>query len=356
MSSYHGYNREEAHFENMNSYNEQKQNKYNEGQGIDREKLESYQIQKQFELEKQKQNFSQKPQIEDYPNYSNQRLLGLYEDRNNINFEGENKDRDRRMNYYNKMDNLYPNPSKKDYPKPAEDLYNFQKEMNNYQRGHGHGYNIITGEILSSPKSPNSDENQAYKIRNNYENNNIISNNKGNKHFNKEDVAYNSIENNQKISYHKIPSKIPSEPKIKNENKNQYNILDSRNEYWQNKQKNMISFDDIFKGKEYPKTQYKEKDDNNPKYGKAEKQREYAKFLEGQINAKRIYEETIRNLSKNSEPERERYINRNLMIFGGMNPYQNINRNRTSNSEYHQYNNRRQQSERFQNNGSNIIG
>jgi hypothetical protein len=343
MSSYHGYNR--------NGYNEQNQNRNNEGKGdIDPEKLEYYQIQKQLELEKERQNLSQKQQFEDYPNYSNQRPKGLYEDKNNIKFEGE--DRDRRMNYYNQMDNLYPNPTKNDYTKPTEDLYNFPTK--NYQRGHG--YNIITGEILPSPKSPNSnDYNQAYKIKSNYENNNI-SKYKGDERFKREDITYNNIENNQKISYHKVPAKIPSEPKIKNDNKIQYNILDSRNEYWQNKQKNMISFDDIFKGKKYPKVQYKEKNENDPKYGKAEKQREYAKFLEGQINAKRIYEETIRNLSKNSEPERERYINRNLMIFGGMNPYTNINRNKTSNSEYHQYINRRQQSERFQNNGSNIIG
>lgn len=354
MSSYHDYNRNGAYFENMNSYKEQNQNRYNEGKGdIDRDKLEYYQIQKQLELEKEKQNLSQKQQFEEYPNYPNKRPLGLYEDRNNIKFEGEG---DRRMNYYNEMDNMYPNPTRKDYPIPTNDLYNFQKEMKNFQRGHGHGYNIITGEILPSPKSPNLNENQAYKIKNNYENNNIISNYKADERFIKEDTTYNNIENNQKISYHKVPQKIPSEPKIKNDNKNQYNILDSRNEYWQNKQKNMTSFDDIFKGKEYPKTQYKEKNENNSKYGKAEKQREYAKFLEGQINAKRIYEETIRNLSKNSEPERERYINRNLMIFGGMNPYTNINRNKTSNSEYHQYNNRRQPSERFQNNGSNIIG
>ena len=54
MSSYLGYNRNGAYFENMNSYNEQNKNRYNEGKGdIDREKLEYYQIQKQLELEKE---------------------------------------------------------------------------------------------------------------------------------------------------------------------------------------------------------------------------------------------------------------------------------------------------------------
>ena len=104
MSSYHDYNRNGAYFENMNRYDEQNKNRYNEGKGdIDREKLEYYQIQKQLELEKEKQNLPQKQQFEEYPNYSNQRSLGLYEDRNNIKFEGEDRDKDRRMNYYNQM-------------------------------------------------------------------------------------------------------------------------------------------------------------------------------------------------------------------------------------------------------------
>jgi hypothetical protein len=168
-----------------------------------------------------------------------------------------------------------------------------------------------------------------------------------------------------------------------------YHILNSsKDEYLLNKQKNMISNYDIYKGKEYFQTQYQnnKNSEDNPKYGKLEKQREYAKFLEGQINSKRIYEETIRNLSKNSEPDRERLKNNNMMIFGGMNPYQKIKERNSklndipkdpySNKEYninansflssnpitnpgnnYQYNiGGRRISGRFQNNGNNIIG
>lgn len=212
-----------------------------------------------------------------------------------------------------------------------------------------------------------------------------------------------NLDQNQKLSYHNPSSSssipIPEKSETKNDiyqlnrpasqniEKRPYHILDSsKNEYMQNKQKNMLSNYDIFKGKEYYQTQYKQKDDsNNPKFGKLEKQREYAKFLEGQINSKRIYEETINNLSKNSEPEIEKYRNNNMMIFGGMNPYQKIKERNNklndipqdpySNKSYninsdsylssnpitnpvnsYQFNGRRRFSGRFQNNGSNIIG
>lgn len=212
-----------------------------------------------------------------------------------------------------------------------------------------------------------------------------------------------NLDQNQKLSYHNPSSSssipIPEKSETKNDiyqlnrpasqniEKRPYHILDSsKNEYMQNKQKNMLSNYDIFKGKEYYQTQYKQNDDsNNPKFGKLEKQREYAKFLEGQINSKRIYEETIKNLSKNSEPEIEKYRNNNMMIFGGMNPYQKIKERNNklndipqdpySNKSYninsdsylssnpitnpvnsYQFNGRRRFSGRFQNNGSNIIG
>ena len=215
-------------------------------------------------------------------------------------------------------------------------------------------------------------------------------------------LPYEDLLNKPKPSYHN-PQPLEKELEIKNElsqmnrpssqnieKRYPYHILDSsKKEYFLNKQKNMISNLDIYKGKEYFQTQYQNKqkdDENNPKYGKLEKQREYAKFLEGQINSKRIYEETIRNLSKNSEPDRERLKNNNMMVFGGMNPYQKIKERNNilndipkdpySNKNYnmdtnsflisnpitnpensYQYNNgRRRISGRFKNNGNNIIG
>jgi hypothetical protein len=209
-----------------------------------------------------------------------------------------------------------------------------------------------------------------------------------------------SLNSNPKPSFHIVPSSNQPKPEIKQENllqmnrpssqnieKRPYHILDSsKNEYLLNKQKNMLSNYDIYKGKDYYQTQYKQDDDTiNPKYGKLEKQREYAKVLEGQINSKRIYEETIKNLCKNTEPEIERFKNNNMMIFGGMNPYQSIkdrnnklndipqdpysNKNYNINSESYlssnpitnpvnsyQYKGRKRFSGRFQNNGNNIIG
>ena len=212
--------------------------------------------------------------------------------------------------------------------------------------------------------------------------------------------SYKEIQNQPKPSYHNIQSSS-NNPQINNElpqlnrpasqdieKRIPRHILDSsRNEYFLNKQKNMISNYDIYKGKNYYQTQYKQKDEEEgPKYGKLEKQREYARCLEGQINSKRIYEETMRNLSKNSEPDRERlFKNHNMMIFGGMNPYQNIkdrnnilndipkdpysNKNYNSdtnsfltsnpitNPNSYQYNhNKRRVSGRLQNNGNIIIG
>ena len=117
-----------------------------------------------------------------------------------------------------------------------------------------------------------------------------------------------------------------SRPISQNLDKKNYHILDSsNNEYLLNRQKNMLSNYDIYNGKDYFQTQYKQNDDEiNSKFGKKEKQREYAKFLEGQINSKKIYEETYKNLSKNSDPQIERMRNRNMMIFGGMSPFQQI--------------------------------
>ena len=143
----------------------------------------------------------------------------------------------------------------------------------------------------------------------------------------------------------------------------------------------MTSYEDIYKGKEYQVNQGNINDKNR----KLEKQKEYAKILEGQINSKNIYYETIRNLSKNSEPERDRYKYDNNLLFGGMNPYMKIkernnklsdipkdpysnkNYNINSNNSYlssnpiinpgnsYHNNDRIRSSERLQNNGNIII-
>ena len=143
----------------------------------------------------------------------------------------------------------------------------------------------------------------------------------------------------------------------------------------------MTSYDDIYKGKEYHMNQK----NANEKNRKLEKQREYAKILESQMNSKNIYYETIRNLSKNSEPERDRFKYDNNLLFGNMNPYTKIkernnklndipkdpysnnNFNINSNNSYlttnpiinpgnnYEFNNRIRSGERLQNNGNIII-
>lgn len=313
--------------------------------------------------------------------------------------------------------NIYQKNNENQYEynniKKNENISNAQNNINNLKEEDYLSYM----EIL---RQKELEQNKNININNQQFNNNVnvpleyeeqlMNNNMNNipKEINNKIPQYEELLNQQnlnqnpKLSYHNPSSSsipISETPETKNDiyqlnrpasqniEKRPYHILDSsKNEYMQNKQKNMLSNYDIFKGKEYYQTQYKQNDDsNNPKFGKLEKQREYAKFLEGQINSKRIYEETIKNLSKNSEPEIEKYRNNNMMIFGGMNPYQKIKERNNklndipqdpySNKSYninsdsylssnpitnpvnsYQFNGRRRFSGRFQNNGSNIIG
>ena len=305
-----------------------------------------------------------------------------YENMYNI---AEPKDKNIQNNLISKDER---NHSKEDeYIKYMEILRQKEIEENNNVINNNNVYNVKRGD---SPEYKDQYEYNEKNISLNSEKDNRI------QYYGEEELL-----NKSKPSYHKITS-MPKNPEIQTdlsqinrpssqniEKRYPYHILNSsKDEYLLNKQKNMISNYDIYKGKEYFQTQYQNNKNNedNPKYGKLEKQREYAKFLEGQINSKRIYEETIRNLSKNSEPDRERLKNNNMMIFGGMNPYQKIKERNSklndipkdpySNKEYninansflssnpitnpgnnYQYNiGGRRISGRFQNNGNNIIG
>ena len=503
MSRFLHYDKNDTYLENMNYAKAQRQKRFNEErEEIERDKLELDKIQNQIDmenqLEKQKKALLKQQQYEEYTNYLKQRQSELPEQRNKLNIKLGGEQRViQKPNYNQQLDNLCLNPTKQANIQPQGQFINFSNAGRNYQRGYSHGYNILTGEIFSSPNSSNVSMNrelpQTYQtdvFQKEYENennninikkdenminaqNNIINKkekeendylsymeilrkkeieqnnntNINNQQYKKDYIdippeyreelmnnyktelqnkspqsQYEELMNQQNInisqnqnqnqdqkpkpSYHNIPSSSSSSNQPKSEIKEEdllqmnrpisqniekrpYHILDSsKNEYLYNKQKNMISNYDIFKGKEYYQTQYKQNDDTiNPKYGKLEKQREYAKVLEGQINSKRIYEETIKNLCKNTEPEIERFRNNNnMMIFGGMNPYQSIkDRNNKlndipqdpySNKKYninsesylssnpitnpsnsYQYNNGRKRfSGRLQNNGNNIIG
>ena len=491
MSKFKQYDKNNTYLENYNYAREQREKRFNEErEEIQRDKLELDKIQNQLDLEnqleKQKKALLKKQQFEEYSNYLKQRDL-ILEKRNNPNIKLNGEDRIiQKHNYNEQMDNLCLNPTRQANIKPKEQFVNFSQAGRNYQRGYSHGYNILTGEIFSSPNldmnkanivqqplpnqekenfsqkmeyenesknmiikqkevesnqkkdennynSPNNSNNfkeeeyitymEMLRQKENEQNNNKIYNQKNDditypeykdqfmdydknlimKNEPENKIApYEELLNKPKPSYHNAQP-LEKENEIKNdlsqlnrpnsqniEKRYPHHILDSsKNEYLLNKQKNMMSNYDIFKGKNYFQTQYQNNqihNENNPKYGKLEKQREYAKVLEGQINSKRIYEETIRNLSKNSEPERERYQNNNMMVFGGMNPYQKIkdrnnklndipndpysnkNYNINTNSflssnpitnpggNYQNNNVRRKISGRFQNNGNIIIG
>jgi hypothetical protein len=323
------------------------------------------------------------------------------------------------------------------------EFYNYSQDGRNYQRGYSHGYNILTGEIFQPQNNNNININkdsskdklekekereyldymEMLRKKEMEKNNKIEYNNKEHK-LDYDSIPYEEISNqnfkaeieipeqhtsdNQfkynenieppKKSYHIIQQEntnqnsnilslyeINSKENEKNINKSlpisyerrKNQILDtSNNEYVLNKKKNMTSYDDIYKGKEYIINQ-KERNDRNRKI---EKQKEYAKILEGQINSKNIYFETIRNLSKNSEPERELYNNSNI-LFGSMKPYNvrnnklkeipkdpysnknfDLNKNNShlisnpiTNPGYRNNYERKRMSERLQNNGTNII-
>ena len=150
-------------------------------------------------------------------------------------------------------------------------------------------------------------------------------------------------------------------------------------EYLQNKQKNMLSKDNIFSVSEIPKPPPKYNDQPLTNKDRLRIQREYAQFLDAQINAK---------LMKNSKNKNNGLGNIQSSGYevGGPNPYQQLrdkhnklkdipqdpystkNYNISNNSyltsnpitnpvnSYKFVDRRRVSSGRLQNNGSNVIG
>lgn len=160
-------------------------------------------------------------------------------------------------------------------------------------------------------------------------------------------------------------------------------ILNARNEYLANRKKNLTSYDNIFSGKDIPlnpKPKYNDKP--MTKYDKIQMQKEYAKFLDGQINAKQVYKNTMMNLQKEAENNTRSNPNINPEVaFLQENPYSKIREKKSKlqdipNDPYStknfnfgvdsylksnpitgggEYNKRQTQSGRLQNNGSNIV-
>ena len=446
MSRVIQYDKTSTYLENMNNAKLQREKRINsELEEMKKDKIELDKLKNQLDyeekLEKERKALMKRKQYEEYMKYIKYNQNRIPEERNELNIKlgGDNRTIKRR-NYNEQMDNLCLNPTKNENIIPQGQFINFSQAGRNYQRGYSHGYNILTGEIFQPQNKKienvekvqydndnnNNNIKEAYNDTNklkdeddNYlaymemlrkkelEQNNVINNEKEEipnmyeEPYNKRDendinkdnikynlpYQYNEYNEPPKPSYHKVPPQNNEKNIIPENNKvyRQYpynNVLDTTNsEYILNKRKNMTSYDDIYKGKEYQMNQK----NANEKNRKLEKQREYAKILESQMNSKNIYYETIRNLSKNSEPERDRFKYDNNLLFGGMNPYTKINDrnsklndipndpysnknfNFNSNNSYlssnpiinpgnnYKFNNRIRSGERLQNNGNIII-
>ena len=161
------------------------------------------------------------------------------------------------------------------------------------------------------------------------------------------------------------------------ERKSEFNT--AKMEYLQNKQKNMLSKDNIFSVSEVPKPPPKYNNEPLTNADRLRIQREYAQFLDAQINAKMIKNSKNRNNGLNQ-------VQSTGYDIGGPNPYQQLrdkhnklkdipqdpysvkNYNMSQNSyltsnpitnpvnSYKFVDRRKISSGRFQNNGSNVIG
>ena len=158
MSRFIQYDKNNTYLENMNYANEQRRKRYDEErEEIERDKLELDKIKSQLEvenqLEKQKKALLKKQQFEEYSNYLKQRQE-IIEKRNNPNIKLNGQERIiQKQNYNEQMDNLCLNPTRQANIQPTEKFINFSQAGRNYQRGYSHGYNILTGQIFSSPNT-----------------------------------------------------------------------------------------------------------------------------------------------------------------------------------------------------------
>ena len=180
----------------------------------------------------------------------------------------------------------------------------------------------------------------------------------------------------QQNEYYQLASSNNDQMQIP-EKKSEFNT--AKMEYLQNKQKNMLSRDNIFSVSEIPKPPPKYNNDPLTKADRLRIQREYAQFLDAQINAKNIKNNKNKNNGLGT-------LQNSGYDVGGPNPYQQLrdkhnrlkdipqdpystkNYNISNNSyltsnpitnpvnSYKFVDRRRNSSGRLQNNGSNIIG
>jgi hypothetical protein len=122
---------------------------------------------------------------------------------------------------------------------------------------------------------------------------------------------------NQNEYYQEDSSSVPYNPSVNNQMPERMSEFNSaKMEYLQNKQKNMLSKDNIFSYSEAPKQTPKYNNEPLTKSERLRIQREYAQFLDAQINAK-----NIKNKIKNNGfgP-----VQSTGYEVGGPNPYQQL--------------------------------
>jgi hypothetical protein len=122
---------------------------------------------------------------------------------------------------------------------------------------------------------------------------------------------------NQNEYYQEDSSSVPYNPSVNNqmpERMSEFNT--AKMEYLQNKQKNMLSKDNIFSYSEAPKQAPKYNNEPLTKSERLRIQREYAQFLDAQINAKNI-KNKVKNNGLGS-------VQSTGYDVGGPNPYQKL--------------------------------
>jgi hypothetical protein len=125
---------------------------------VERDKKAMDKLRDQIEQEKlyqiEKKNRIRQNQYEDYNNYLKQKYSTLpqYREKLNIKLGGEERNI-KKTNYNEEMDNLCINPTTQKNVYPTTPMINYSEMGRNYQKGYSHGYNIITGEVYSSPNN-----------------------------------------------------------------------------------------------------------------------------------------------------------------------------------------------------------
>ena len=134
---------------------------------IERDKKAMDKLRDQIEQEKlyqqEKKNRIRQNQYEDHNNYLKQKYSTLpqYREKLNIKLGGEERNI-KKTNYNEEMENLCINPTTEKNVYPTTPMINYSEMGRNYQKGYSHGYNIITGEVYSNPKTKTVDDNNQF--------------------------------------------------------------------------------------------------------------------------------------------------------------------------------------------------